>query len=529
MAYPFQGPDLLANLPRGDSRKDIADQSIPKAYWQSQEKIENSIQLAYDHHNPGGKMLWGAIGGKLLGFEDDRHALTIAGSRSGKTLTAIANQFFWRGSMIVVDPKGENAMLCAEQRSKLGNDVYVVDPYEIVGGKAQKFRAKYNEIKTLDIDSLTVIEDARKIAMSVVIQTGSENDPHWNNEAENLILGFILFVAFGAHIKDEFRNLCFVREIILGLLEKAVHEDEDGPKEYWKWLNVVKHGIEPLLWDEVTEGDQTVRVPGPNADIGNTIWGLVNGFFDKADDERSGVHSNAKRHTAYLDTRAQANIRTGHDFDLKDVKRGKKPVTVYVVLPANRLGENAGFLRTFVNQLIDAVTAIPNQPGRIPTLALLDEFPVLGYMKALEDAVGQLASFQLKFHFIIQDKGQLDALYGKRAESFIGNCGVIQAFGNTDLGTLKYISEKLGNSPVGTRRISETTQGEREQGKAGQSTDITMYPLATPDELERYFGRDDNYRRQILFIAGYRPIVISRIAYFDKSADYAPIFANFVD
>ncbi len=522
MAMPFERADLMAGIPRGNTDKHIDDQKIPKAFWYPQRKLEQNKLLDYDPNNPNGAMLWGAVGDKLKGYKDDRHAISIAGNRAGKSITATANMFFWDGSLWVIDPKGEHAMRCAMRRHELGDDVYIIDPYHRVTGPAAKFRAKYNELKTLDIDSLTVIEDARRIIDANVIKSVNAKDPHWDQEAENIILGILLFVAFGSNVKEDYRHMCFVREIILGLMDKETYQSEDGPTQHWVWKENIWQGIQHLYWEEKEENGQKVLVEGKNADIAKTIWGLVNGFFEKADDERSGVHSNAKRHTSYLDNRAMKEVKSGHDFDLKDLK--KRKVSVFVVLPANRLADNAAFLRTFINQLIDAVEGIPNKPGQHSVLAVCDEFPVLGYLKALEDAIGQIAGFGLKLHIIVQDKGQIDALYGKRAESFIANAGVVQVFANTDLTTLKYIGEKLGNSPVGTNKRGETTQSGREQGLGGQSDEITMYPLATPDELARQFSRADIFRRQIIMIAGYHPIIMSRVVYFDKNAPYAPVF-----
>ena len=53
-----------------------------------------------------------------------------------------------------------------------------------------------------------------------------------------------------------------------------------------------------------------------------------------------------------------------------------------------------------------------------PVLVCLDEFPVLGYMRQLEDAAGQIASFHVKLWAMLQDWGQGKALYGERWETF---------------------------------------------------------------------------------------------------------------
>jgi type IV secretion system protein VirD4 len=67
--------------------------------------------------------------------------LTCAPTRSGKGVAAIVpNLLTYRGSVLVLDPKGENALITADRRGKgtasipgLGQEVYVVDPWGITG------------------------------------------------------------------------------------------------------------------------------------------------------------------------------------------------------------------------------------------------------------------------------------------------------------------------------------------------------------------------------------------------------------
>ena len=61
-------------------------------------------------------------------------------------------------------------------------------------------------------------------------------------------------------------------------------------------------------------------------------------------------------------------------------------------------------------------------------------------MRQIEDAAGQIASYGVKLWPILQDLGQLKALYKERWETFMGNAGVLQFFGNNDLTTLEWIS-----------------------------------------------------------------------------------------
>ena len=55
--------------------------------------------------------------GRLIGWNDDRHVMTIAGSRAGKGVSLIVpNLLLYEGSALVIDPKGENARITAGRR-----------------------------------------------------------------------------------------------------------------------------------------------------------------------------------------------------------------------------------------------------------------------------------------------------------------------------------------------------------------------------------------------------------------------------
>src|SRR5437868_5587203 len=55
----------------------------------------------------------------IVGFSDDRHVCTIATNRAGKGRSVIIpNLLTWRGSVLVIDPKGQNALVTAMARGK---------------------------------------------------------------------------------------------------------------------------------------------------------------------------------------------------------------------------------------------------------------------------------------------------------------------------------------------------------------------------------------------------------------------------
>lgn len=134
-----------------------------------------------------------------IGLNDDRHFITIAGSRSGKGTSAIIpNLRLYKGSVICLDPKGENAVITAERRGKgnsfckgLEQKIFVIDPFGITKGLPDDMRASFNPLSLLRPDGDSVVEDAALIAEALVVST-DDKAAHPDESARNIITGIIL-------------------------------------------------------------------------------------------------------------------------------------------------------------------------------------------------------------------------------------------------------------------------------------------------------------------------------------------------
>ena len=156
-----------------------------------------------------------------VGYNDDRHICTVAGSRSGKGTTSIINNLcLWPGSVVVVDPKGENATVTARRRGKgseychgMGQAVHILDPFNTVEN-AEEYRSRFNPLDAIDPNDEEAIDEAGRIADAIVVQEkSSSSDPLWEESARALIRGLILHVLTDAHY-DGRRNLITVRRLI---------------------------------------------------------------------------------------------------------------------------------------------------------------------------------------------------------------------------------------------------------------------------------------------------------------------------
>jgi len=326
-------------------------------------------------------------------------------------------------------------------------------------------------------------------------------------------MGICLYVALATHIKEEDKHLISMRYWVnhaLDITQKQVEitneQGEVDQKTVSSWTLLDK--AETCAKHLIQQGHEKL------ADI---MLGAINGFYQKGTEERGSVLSTARRHTQFLDFGSMENVLTGHDFDMEDLKQDPEGVTVYLVLPATRMGTCNRWLRMMINQLFEAMERVKTLPTS-PLLLALDEFPILGFMKQLQDAAGQFASFGVRIWVIMQDWGQGKALYKDRFESFAANAGILQAFGNTDITTTEYLSKKLGQTIVQETRTGDPAKTPAIQGTIGEQETRQLYPLMTADEITRFFSRSDEHKRQLIIWAGVHPMIMQRVEYYSENA-----------
>ncbi|MEM6500105.1 MAG: type IV secretory system conjugative DNA transfer family protein, partial [Pseudomonadota bacterium] len=333
---------LFEGIPRGvieagGQALTLEQQAMPRASFMRTPAVRSSQQLAYDPSKlflgvvdglsqPGAKIGHSqVIGGRGIGFGDDTHATTIAGNRSGKGRSSIIPTLIhYAGSTLNTDVKGELATITAARRAGLGHAVFCADPFDIVSGPARHFRARFNPMSILKAGSSTMIEDAGLIADAIVVN-GNTQDPHWDESARGFIEGVTLFVATDQLFEGR-RNLGTVRDIIAGQAEAAGETGMDVLAEQMRANNAA----DPIVQQAVIDAAED--------------------FFSKPDDERGSVLSNTRRHLRFLNYPQIRDNISGHDFDLSDLKTGidGKPVSIYLCLPAMRMGTCNRWLRLFV-------------------------------------------------------------------------------------------------------------------------------------------------------------------------------------
>lgn len=429
-----------------------------------------------------------------VNYNGDQHMITLAGTGMGKGTTAIIpNLLDYAGGVICIDPKGENAIVTAAARCGWSN-VQVLDPWRIAldrlrddcgyDGQDEGYdefeAAGFNPLDMLDPDGNDLTDDAAKIADALVMDEGGQNS-HWSNSAKATLAGFCIHVVTSPKEEGQ-RHLGRVRDIL-----------SLPPKELYA-----------LIEDMAANGHPAAKA-------------AANRMMQKSEKEFQAIISTAVTNTDFLDSKGVRESLKESTFDFADLKDDDKPLTVYLVLPADRLATHGRWLRLMISMALSAVARRKGKP-KIPALFILDEMAALGQLEAIQQAFGLFRGFGLRLWAIFQDLSQMQNLYRDGWQTFIANSGVVQIFGTGDVLTADYVSRYLGQRTI--EQISVATAKRRDGTMwlfVGAEPEYSSMndrrfgrPLMTPDEVRRLQSHE-----QIVLMPSTYPMWIGKTPYWD--------------
>jgi type IV secretion system protein VirD4 len=485
-----------------------------------------------------------------LGLDDDRHFVTIAGSRSGKGTSAIIpNLCLYPGSVVCLDPKGENATLTAARRGGgadgcegMGQPVFVLDPFG-VADVPDELRAGLNPLALLNPASPSVVNDAELLAEGLVVSS-DPRDAHWDESARNFIKGLILHLVATMENPSLFTLRRFLTQGDYEGWDDAMVAWEDAGKDARDFLAENPSAFRYLL-----------NAMRDNEAFGGVVAGAAETLLGCGENERGSILSAARRNTVFLDTLGPRFLETlegrGRTFSPDIFKKATEGASLYLCLPAERMGTHGRWLRLMIGLLLEWAYRDRAAPAcGAPILFLLEEFHALGPMPVIEKAAGYAAGFGIKLWAVLQDLQQLKALYPQSWQTFLANAGAVQVFGVSDPETTAYVSKALGevevikhlatrsenhqsgqNAPSPHHKAQGVVDGKgrpsmlrmvfsalpdqaaSESHTASETVaqQIQIVPLLRPDEVALQFARETG--AQLLLIKGRKPVWCLRVDY----------------
>ena len=216
----------------------------------------------------------------------------------------------------------------------------------------------------------------------------------------------------------------------------------------------------------------------------------------------------------YGDPVVQGNMCVS-DFCIRDLLDPRQEISCYLVMQVKDIATVKPIARLFINTILNKLIRdmkFEKDTGKKKAkkqrlLLMLDEFPQLGNMQAVELALAICAGYGIKICIVCQDVNQLNKEYTKD-NSIASNCHVhIYFTPNLDTGgaTSEAISKTLGKRTI--KSISHSDGGGL--GKGSNSISSQARDLMTPDEVARMSTEEE-----IVFVAGHKPIKGGKIRYY---------------
>lgn len=431
---------------------------------------------------------------KYLRHNGPEHVMVFAPTRSGKGVgLVIPTLLSWPHSVIVNDIKGENWELTAGWRHRdLGSVCLKFDPTNNDGTST-----RFNPLDEIRIGTDDEVRDVQNIATMIVDPDGKGLNDHWTKTGFSLLVGTILHVLYvepdktlrgvAAYLADP--RFDTVDQMFENML-KADHDASDNKG----WI------------DAAGEPTRTHPVVAQSA----------KDMLNKAPNEKSGVLSTAMSFlTLYRDPIVARNTEAS-DFKLADLMNSQRPMSLYLVIPPSDKDRLKPLIRLVINQTVRTLAqrlryvdgrSVATYRHRL--LMLVDEFPALGRLDVLQEALAFVAGYGIKAYLISQDLSQLYAAYGND-EAILANCNVRVAFAPNKVETAEVLSKMAGSATVCNPTRSYSGARLSVPMHVVTADQQVMRPLLTPDEAMRLPPRD-----ALIFVAGHAPIYGKKIHYFE--------------
>lgn len=367
-------------------------------------------------HHP---ILIGKQGSDYLRFEGSEQVALYARTGTGKTSSVvIPNCFSWRGSLVVLDVKGEAFRATAGYRSRvLGQEVYLFDP------TAQNERThRWNPLTPVERTSVGRFDQISRQAFMLFpdSSTGSTSnaDAFWTPSARGAFTAVATLLAETPEQDFSIAGVlrCFARGDTLDLLASLIRQRRASGQP----------------------GYSQIAVDG------------VSDYVHGSTDQVGGIRKmTSTRLQSWFNPRIAA-ATAASDFDLRQFRR--RPMTIYVTVQPGNIPRMRPLLALFFDALINLNTdATPEEDPTIKHqgLIILDEFARLGRMETLAEAAQYVRGYGIRLLYVIQNKAQLRAKYGAdSAEDIFDNTGAEIVFGTNDLKLTKELSERMGDDTI---------------------------------------------------------------------------------
>ena len=361
----------------------------------------------------------------------DGHTLVVGGSGSGKSsclvIPTIRN---WRSSVFAIDIKGELSALTKDYR----HNVKSFSPYYY----------GYDPFHTLHASD-NPAQEAKAIAQAIIHIPPDTREPFWLKSAQNILTGAIL------HYSAQGKSFL---EVIATI--------QSTPHETLIQEIVQSDVLEARYFVNGLQGLEDVTLAGIMTELSNNIVVFVT---DKA---------------------LISALSRPKNITPEDLEDG---CDVYIQIPEHLLNQWPNFLGLMVNQFMRYFEQRSSE-NAYPTLFLLDEFPRLGKIDAIQNGLATLRSRKVSMCLVAQSLSQLDEIYGANARrTIVDNCAYQAILSATDADTQELFSRLVGKWDKPKKGYGKHLEVLGLVSNRSESIHYERSPIIDPQEF-RQLGND---------------------------------------
>ena len=380
----------------------------------------------------------------------DGNILTLGVNGSGKSSILVKSTLeTWRDIFVAIDIKGE----LSKHYQRLLQNCLVQRPCIVFN--PSNVGSHYDVYALLKKGGPNFVQYVREIAYAIIPKPLDVREPYWIDMARDLLSGAIVYYYE--------LGLDFIGSILMV---------QDTP-------------VADLCKEIMQEGSNLARM------FVSEIAGLKR-------QQQSAIGTEVKRHTMIFATDpdiqsalapSESDEEHFDTFSWESIVPDAEAPNVFLCINQDRLEQWGGVLRLMITQLIRQLERRPEKYSSQgcdtkPLLLLLDEFPLLGKMDVIQNAMTTLRSKNVTLYIVVQSIAQLDEAYGANIRKIlVDNCQYKAILQVTEPETQEYLSKMIGTVPTAKVGASQSYSPYADYPTWGTQIQEIREPLILPHEF----------------------------------------------
>lgn len=419
----------------------------------------------------------------LICHGGDVNTLLLAPTGSGKgvgviipTLLSLISR-----SVVVLDPKGENFEKTSEWRSQFS--------YILKFNPASWDTLRFNPVNEIRDGIEYAFRDSDLISDIIFggNSKGFSNDAaeYFANSAKTIVTAALMHIRF-----SDFNNKSFagLRDFLCGgtsddeiseLLSGKGEANPDLGKNQAKLMATTKHffrltkemyelGSYKMINNRTGEIKLCNKYDDMKIKIGDKIFSQeLDEMIKKG--AASILQLNAKEKASTWNTIASKmrlfddpTVRyatSESDFTLDDFMNTDKPISLYLVVPSSDIERLSPVMKIIITLFLKRFTTGNTSFGKkalaFDTYFILDEFPILGNLPVVAEAMGVSRGYGVFFMIVCQALNQLVDRYGQN-HPYLDHCTIHIIYAPGSVQDAELYSKAIGNETVHEEKISRS-------------------------------------------------------------------------